>query len=158
MKPRYSIRAVRWSDASTALSEVRTAVFIREQNVPEELEWDPDDERALHFLAEVEDGRPIGTARLLEDGHIGRMAVLEPWRGRGVGTAILESALAAAQRQGMEAVLLNAQTHAVPFYQRAGFETISGEFLDAGIPHVTMRRLLPRAQETDAERGDSSNS
>ena len=158
MNPHYSVRAVRWNEAGRALSDVRAAVFIREQNVPEELEWDADDESALHFLAEDGDRRPIGTARLLEDGHIGRMAVLVSWRRRGVGTALLESALAAARSQGMEAVRLNAQTHAVPFYQRSGFETVGGEFLDAGIPHVTMRLLLPRAHEANAERDDSAKS
>lgn len=119
---------------------VREAVFVREQGVPAELEWDGLDAAALHAVAIATSGHAIGTARLLDDGHIGRMAVLAPWRGRGVGSAMLERLLEAARDRGLPAVLLNAQTHAIAFYARHGFAREGSEFLDAGIPHVAMRR------------------
>jgi predicted GNAT family N-acyltransferase len=156
LKPFNSIRIVRWSEAHDALSAVRTIVFIREQSVPEELEWDGLDESATHFLAEGEECQPIGTARLLADGQIGRMAVLAPWRRRGVGRAILDTALRSAKRRGMDAVWLHAQTHAVSFYQRMGFEIVSGEFLEADIPHVLMRQRLPRIHDPAPENDDST--
>ena len=113
-----------------------------EQGVAAELEWDGFDAGALHAVAADASGHAIGTARLLDDGHIGRMAVLAPWRRRGVGSAMLVQILAAACERGLCAVRLNAQTHAVAFYARHGFERAGDEFLDAGIPHVAMRRYL----------------
>jgi predicted GNAT family N-acyltransferase len=124
------------------VAPVREAVFMREQGVPAELEWDGLDATALHVLAADPSGGAIGTARLLGDGHIGRMAVLVPWRRRGVGSAMLMRVLAAARDRGLRVVHLHAQTHAVAFYARYGFESTAGEFLDAGIPHVAMRRYV----------------
>lgn len=147
---------MRWSAAKAALAAVRETVFMREQGVPEALEWDGLDETAMHFLAEDKHGRPIGTGRLLADGQIGRMAVLAPWRSRGVGTAILEAILTAARSRGVETVRLHAQNHAVAFYQRFGFTTVSEAFLDAGIPHVSMQLHLGRDQETRAASDESS--
>lgn len=151
----YSIRLVSWREARAALTAVREAVFIREQGVPSQLEWDGLDDSALHALAEDERSQPIGTARLLENGHIGRMAVLASWRGRGVGTAMLERVLMAARARGVSAPRLHAQTHAVEFYRRLGFEVVSGQFLDAGIPHVTMQRDICPDQDARATDGDS---
>ena len=118
-------------------------VFIEEQNVPEHEEWDASDAAAIHIAALYKTGisdRVIGCARLLDDGQIGRMAVLQTWRGRGAGCALLQFALGAARRKGMQAVYLNAQTHAIGFYQRYGFVVTSDEFMDAGIPHKRMER------------------
>lgn len=151
----YSIQLVSWGEAKAALTAVREAVFIREQGVPSQLEWDGLDDSALHALAEDERSQPIGTARLLENGHIGRMAVLASWRGRGVGTAMLERVLVAARARGVGAARLHAQTHAVEFYRRLGFEVVSGQFLDAGIPHVTMQRDICPDQDARATDGDS---
>lgn len=142
---RFTIRLCAWQDAEAALRDVRTCVFIQEQNVPEVLEWDGEDAQALHVLASDPPGRAIGTARLIlhsDWAHIGRMAVLPAWRGQGVGSALLETILAAARERGASQVFLNAQTTAVPFYARAGFAVEGEEFLDANIPHVRMTRSL----------------
>ena len=95
-----------------------------------------------HVLALTADGSAVGTGRLLPDGHIGRMAVLRPWRGRGVGAALLTELLRIAQAAGLEDLALNAQTHAIAFYARFGFEPEGETFLEAGIPHRAMRRRL----------------
>jgi len=142
---RFTTHLATWQAAKAQLRSVRSAVFIQEQNVPENLEWDGEDARAMHALACDAQGRAIGTARLLLHGdraHIGRMAVLKAWRRRGVGTALLECLLTEAQRHGASSALLNAQTYAAPFYARAGFTREGVEFLDAGIPHYRMTRRL----------------
>jgi predicted GNAT family N-acyltransferase len=142
--PQITVRRVRWSEAHDKLRAIRINVFVREQRVPEELEWDGLDEGCLHVLAETAGGEAVGTGRLLPDGHIGRMAVLAPWRGRGVGRMLLAELTAAAGECGHAAIELSAQTHAIGFYRRFGFEVVSGEYLDAGIPHRTMRLSLVR--------------
>jgi predicted GNAT family N-acyltransferase len=138
----YSIRLASWREAQLQVAPVREAVFMREQRVPADLEWDGLDAAALHVVAAEPSGAVIGTARLLPDGHIGRMAVLLPWRGRGVGSAMLTMLIATARERGLDAVRLNAQLHAVAFYARHGFERRGPEFPDAGIPHVEMRLYL----------------
>ena len=134
-----TVSRVDWNASGAALRAIRTAVFVVEQSVPAELEWDGIDERCLHVLAKTTAGEAIGTGRLLPDGHIGRMAVLKPWRGNGVGSMILAELLDAAREQRHTVVELSAQTHAIEFYRRHGFEMVSGEYLEAGIPHRTMR-------------------
>ncbi|HET9699953.1 MAG TPA: GNAT family N-acetyltransferase [Burkholderiales bacterium] len=138
----FSIEQVTWSEAEPRLREVRAAVFMAEQGVPAELEWDGLDPMCVHFLALCAKGEAVGTARLTSDGHVGRMAVRAPWRGRGVGRSLMEAVLAAARRRGMRCVVLNAQVHAQGFYLRFGFTPEGGEFLDAGIPHLRMTRRL----------------
>jgi len=133
---RFNIRRADWARDRERLRRVREAVFVVEQRVPMELEWDDSDADALHLLAEDADGNPVGTARMLPGGHIGRMAVLAAWRRRGVGSALLETLLHLADGP----THLNAQSSAVGFYLRHGFEVESGEFLDAGIPHRHMTR------------------
>ena len=115
-------------------------MFIAEQAVPPEQEWDADDAEAVHFLA-LEGGYPIGTARLLADGQIGRVAVLRDWRGMNVGDALMHAVIAEAERRGLTEQTLTAQVHATAFYERLGFEVVSDEFIEAGIPHVDMLRL-----------------
>lgn len=141
---RFNIREANWQADKNTLSNIRRLVFIVEQQVPQEEEWDGRDESAWHWLATDPDDRPIGTARLLPDGQIGRMAVLSEYRGYGVGAAMLEQAVQKASHLGMERVFLNAQTHALAFYENGGFEAEGDEFLEAGIPHRRMiRRLTP---------------
>jgi len=140
----FLIRLVSWDKASAELRSVREEVFIREQGVPPELEWDGEDSACIHALALTRGGESIGTARLTADGHIGRMAVRRPWRGQGVGKALMETMMRAARRRGLDHVVLNAQLHAQGFYARFGFRPEGGEFLDAGIPHVRMAvRMAP---------------
>ena len=135
----FQIRETDWARDATRLSAIRRVVFIEEQGVPEALEWDEHDANALHLLAIQADGTPIGCARLLPDGHIGRMAVLPVWRGRGVGRALLTAAIWAAQARGHTTLQLSAQIHAAGFYADAGFVTVGEAYAEAGIPHVAMQ-------------------
>ena len=146
--PVFTVRPVNWQASREALRSVRHTVFVKEQKVPEELEWDDADERAYHVLATAVDGKPIGTGRLRLDCHIGRMAVVKSWRGRGVGSAILAMLIDFARKEGCEAVHLNAQTHALAFYTRFGFTPVGALFDEAGIPHQAMTlALTPSAAE-----------
>jgi predicted GNAT family N-acyltransferase len=138
----FTIRDVGWLAEQEKLRAVRLAVFVIEQNIPEEHEWDEHDALSVHALAEDRDGVPIGCGRLLPDGHIGRLAVLSDWRGQGVGAALLRHLIEVAQRHGHVRVLLNAQEHAVPFYARYGFAPSGAPFMEAGIPHREMVRML----------------
>lgn len=134
----FRVAEVTWQQARTALAKIRRRVFIEEQAVPEALEWDGLDTDAMHFLAMDAHHNPIGCARLLEDGKIGRMAVLQNWRHRGVGRALLEAAIAEGHRQGCVQLTLSAQTHAIGFYQKSGFAVCGDIYDDAGIPHRDM--------------------
>lgn len=138
----YTIKQTNWDSARLELSRIRRKVFIEEQQVPEELEWDAFDYDSIHLIATDTLHQAIGCLRLLPDGHIGRMAVLAEWRGKGVGMALLQRAIAVARHQGYRKVILNAQCHAIGFYLRAGFTVCSDEFFDAGIPHKTMEMML----------------
>lgn len=133
------VARVSWAEEERALSRLRRQIFVVEQGVPEELEWDGLDQQAWHFLARDSDGEAIGVARLLPSGQIGRMAVLPCWRGRGVGRALLNAALSEARRAGRADIFLHAQLSAVGFYERCGFERLGNPFEEAGIPHCTMR-------------------
>lgn len=138
----FTLDLVTWQQEGERLRAVRHAVFVVEQNIPEELEWDANDPICMHALARDRDGVSIACGRLLPDGHIGRMAVLSGWRGQGVGAAVLSLLIEAARGRGDAAVRLHAQTHAVPFYAKFGFVTEGDEYLEAGIPHRTMVRVL----------------
>ena len=120
---------------------VRQRVFIDEQKVPVELEWDNADETAIHLLASLDD-QLVACARVLSDGHIGRMAVLPEWRGQGVGMALLLQAIQICRELEITHARLSAQTHATGFYQKAGFEICSQPYIDAGLLHVDMQLEL----------------
>ena len=138
----FTISETDWTRDAVRLGAVRRAVFIVEQGVPEAMEWDEHDAVSAHWLALTPDGSPIGCARLLPDGHVGRMAVLPDWRGRGVGRGLLAAVLHAAQARGYRTLRLSAQTHAAGFYARAGFAAMGPEYEEAGIPHVAMQITL----------------
>ncbi|SDK81743.1 Predicted N-acyltransferase, GNAT family [Modicisalibacter muralis] len=135
------IRQGDWQSLGTLAGDIRRIVFIEEQAVPENEEWDGRDPNCVHFLA-YRGGRAIGTARLLPDGHIGRVAVLKEGRGLGIGLKLMQAAIDCARAKGHREVLLDAQTHALAFYRRLGFQVYGGEFLDAGILHRSMRLTL----------------
>jgi predicted GNAT family N-acyltransferase len=130
-----------WDKARAHAAPIRTAVFVEEQRVPAELEMDDKDARCVHAVA-FDGERAIGTGRLLPDGHIGRMAVLKAFRGKGVGGEILEALVGAARRRGEREIVLSAQTHALAFYRAHGFEAFGTEYEEAGLPHQDMRRAL----------------
>lgn len=132
------IREGNWHALGIEATEIRRIVFIQEQQVSQDQEWDGRDTDCRHFLA-LYQGMPVGTARLLPDAHIGRVAVLKEARGLGIGTALMRATIEAARRDGQPAVELAAQTHALAFYERLGFMAFGGEFLDAGILHRHMR-------------------
>ena len=136
--PAFTVRRADWRADEAAIAHVRRAVFIDEQAVPEALEWEALDPECAWFVACSKAGEIVGSARLTPDARIGRMAVLAPWRRRGVGAALLASALAAAHRQGFSRVRLSAQIHALPFYARYGFQPEGEGYQDAGIPHIAM--------------------
>lgn len=138
----FVLRSAEWSRDEASLRAVRIAVFVIEQNIPEELEWDEHDAASVHVLAVDAAGAPVGCGRLLPDGHVGRLAVLSDWRGRGVGAALLAHLTALAHARGDRRVLLNAQVQAMPFYARYGYAPVGEPFVEAGIPHRTMERLL----------------
>lgn len=131
-----------WAAMRAQAEPVRFAVFVEEQKVPPEIELDGFDPLSVHALAFDGEGRVLGTARLLPDGHIGRMAVLRRARGAGVGSALLQALLQAARARGDREVALSAQTHAIAFYERFGFVAEGREYEDAGIPHRSMRLVL----------------
>jgi predicted GNAT family N-acyltransferase len=139
--PKISVRPADWFVDREILRAIREEVFVREQLVPADMEWDEYDEQSHHVVAMAGD-TPIGTGRLLADGHIGRMAVLKPWRGKGAGSALLANLVDVARGLGMRRVVLNAQIQAMPFYVRHGFQAEGEAFLDAGIPHRRMERDL----------------
>ena len=130
-----------WPDARDLATRIRTTVFVQEQRVPPEIEMDDRDAVSVHALAFV-DGAPVGTGRLLPDGHIGRMAVLREARASGVGGAVLERLVEEARRRGFREAVLSAQTHALAFYRKHGFEAVGEVYEEAGIPHQEMRRTL----------------
>lgn len=139
------VELAEWANAAPAIRAIRETVFIHEQGVPEELEWDGLDSLCTHVIAWNDLGEVIGTARMQSKGTIGRMAVLKDWRGRGIGRALLQTLLDLAAKQGLLRVTLSAQTHALGFYERAGFYAVGESFMDAGIPHRLMvKELLPR--------------
>lgn len=137
MSANIVIKQTSWRSDKQALTSIRRLVFIEEQKVPVDLEWDEKDTQAIHWLAFNEMNQPIGCARLVNH-HIGRMAVLSAWRGKGVGQALLKAAVAQCQLAGEKQVTLSAQTHAISFYEQHGFNVVSDPYLDANIWHVDM--------------------
>ena len=132
------IEVLDWTAAQVLAMPVRMAVFVVEQGVPADLELDEWDVRSLHAIARRQ-GQVVGTARLLPDGHVGRMAVLESERRHGVGRSLLNALVEVALARGEPCILLNAQTQAIGFYAANGFVVDSDEFLEVGIPHRRMR-------------------
>ncbi|MCW8906461.1 MAG: GNAT family N-acetyltransferase [Sedimenticola sp.] len=135
----FNVSQVQWAQYRPQLREIRRQVFIMEQNVPRELEWDDKDETALHVIAVDSEGNGIGTGRISNQGQIGRMAVLREWRNRGVGGTMLRKLLWMASQAELPTLYLNAQQSAIPFYRRHGFVPVGDTFIEAGIPHQRMQ-------------------
>ncbi|KAB8195000.1 GNAT family N-acetyltransferase [Lysobacter maris] len=138
----FGVEAVDYATALPALRAIREAVFVREQGVPAELELDALDPLCDHVLARDGDGQPIGTGRLTPQRRIGRMAVLPQWRGRGVGSALLEALIERTRVHHWRSLSLHAQVDAIDFYLRHGFLPEGPRFEEAGIEHQTMSRVV----------------
>lgn len=145
MHPEFSIEAIDYQAGLADLRAVRETVFVQEQNVPVEEEWDALDPQCVHVIARAPDGTPIGTGRLTPERKIGRMAVLREWRNKGVGDALLLALIAQAQERGWREIGLNSQVEAQRFYARHGFIPGGERFMEAGIDHQPMRRKLEGA-------------
>jgi len=130
-----------WAVDRPRLQPVRREVFVTEQRVPEAEEWDDDDQVCVHVLA-LRNREPVGTGRISPAGKIGRLAVLSEFRGRGIGDRILLMLIEQARHRGLAEVTLNAQVHAMPFYERHGFKAQGEVFDEAGIPHRRMQKAL----------------
>jgi predicted GNAT family N-acyltransferase len=133
-----------WTEAQSLVKPLRYQVFVIEQKVPEEMEWDEFDGMALHAIVTA-DNQIVGTGRLILDGHIakiGRMAVQSLRRNQGIGKSILNALIQTAKEKGAQECILHAQTHAIAFYAKADFEPNGPIFDEAGIPHVEMRLIL----------------
>ena len=144
--PMIDVRLGAWSELADSAQPIRKAVFVDEQRIPADLEWDDADAGSLHALAVNRFGQPLGTGRLLPSadgvGRIGRMAVIAPMRSSGVGRAMLDALVGAARERGDREIRLHAQASAIPFYLSAGFAPDGEPFDEAGIRHVEMTRKL----------------
>lgn len=142
MDDSFTVHILSWRDGELLLREVREAVFMREQGVSAGLEWDGLDESCQHVLAINKNGGAIACGRITAQGKIGRMAVLPNWRGKKVGSAVLEALLEEARRKKLPNVVLDAQTQVAGFYQRFGFVEVGEIFMDANMPHIKMQLLI----------------
>ncbi|HYQ71170.1 MAG TPA: GNAT family N-acetyltransferase [Gammaproteobacteria bacterium] len=138
----YRIVDADWSRDREGIRAVRHAVFVVEQGIPESLEWDGRDAACHHVLALADVDGIVATGRLLADGRIGRMAVLQEWRGCGVGRELLGHLQRQASADGLARVYVHAQVEVADFYRRAGFQATGEPYIVAGIPHVEMHKAL----------------
>lgn len=142
MENSINIIADGWEPLREPASIVRYTVFVQEQKIPAEIEYDDMDAQCLHCVAFESGGVAIGTGRLLPDGHIGRVAVVRHWRGKGIGEQLMRALLEAAKRAGHTHVHLSAQLTAQAFYERLGFEAEGDVYMDAGIEHRNMSKAI----------------
>jgi predicted GNAT family N-acyltransferase len=144
----FTVEIADWTNDADreACRAVREQVFIVEQHVPREDEWDALDARSRHVLARDTAGNPIATGRLTPEATIGRMAVLKEWRGKHVGAALVRTLIEQARAIGYPALECHSQTQAIPFYEHFGFQAFGDEYMECAIPHRNMRiELAPSA-------------
>ncbi len=136
------IKITSFTESEDYIRFLRDTVFGKEQGVSRELDWDGEDTGCIHVLACNGSGIPVGTGRMRLNGRIGRLAVLENWRGKGVGGNLLESLVGDALERRFKSVYLHAQTQAISFYEKHGFCMEGEKFIEAGISHVKMVKDL----------------
>ncbi|MEC6907925.1 GNAT family N-acetyltransferase [Photobacterium piscicola] len=137
-----NVNIVAFDDANKEnIRLVREQVFIQEQQIDPEIEFDGLDTQAVHVLV-VDGEQPLGTGRILANGHIGRIAIMQAARGQGLGVKVVRALVEYAKQQGYPKVDLGAQTHAVDFYRKLGFIPYGDEFIEANITHQAMEMLL----------------
>jgi len=139
---KFTTTKAEWPEQAALLKKIRKTVFVIEQGVSSEIEWDGRDHLCQHVIAYSMNNDAIGTGRMLPNGHIGRIAVLAAWRGKGVGGAILKSLIELARETENNKVYLNSQTRAIDFYRKFSFKPQGQVFMEAGIPHQTMSLKL----------------
>lgn len=139
----FHLQIVNWQSHEPELRDIRTQVFIQEQKVPVQLEWDEEDKTCIHILVSNKVGKAVATGRILNNGQIGRMAVVKAYRRQGIGKLILKTLLKQAHLLNLESVFLNAQIDAVEFYKPFGFSETGSRFNDAGIQHIRMIKTMP---------------
>lgn len=128
-----------WQSHQQQLTDIRYQVFVVEQQVPVSLEIDDQDPKAIHWLVINKSiNKAVATARMLQNGHIGRMAVLPAFRHKKIGSELLNTIINNARKQGLPCLFLNAQTDAQGFYEKMAFTAEGDIFIDAGIPHIRM--------------------
>ena len=130
-----------WQQHNQEIKQIRTTVFIEEQHVPADLEWDEFDTQSIHFLA-FHNNKAIATARLKPDGQIGRMAVVKDYRYKGIGKKLLTTVISRAENTGFSMIYLHAQKKAINFYKQFNFINNGEEFTDAGIKHQAMYKII----------------
>ena len=131
-------------EAEKEIGFIRDIVFGQEQNVAREVDWDGKDSQSIQVVATDDDKNPVGTGRMQPDGKIGRLAVLDSWRGQGIGQKMLRVLVETAEKEGFQEVFLHAQVHAVSFYEKCGFHKNGEAFSEADIPHVKMTRNISK--------------
>ncbi len=133
-----NIKTTSFESSETDLRFIRDIVFGEEQQVPRDIEWDGLDPECIHVMAYSDTGDPIGTGRITQNGKIGRLAILKPYRGKGIGAELLEKLIDIAKAQAMGSVYLHAQVQAEAFYTKKGFIKTGDHFMEADIRHVKM--------------------
>ena len=133
----FVIQSGPWSQLQHDAKLIRSMVFIEEQNISEADEWDEQDAISLHFVVYAQD-QAIATARLLENNSIGRVAVLQQYRGEGIGKLLMQQIIQVAKQQNRVFLQLSAQVYATRFYENLGFQVQGEEYLDCEIPHIDM--------------------
>ena len=134
-KQPVSVRIATWENDKEKLSEVRRQVFIDEQKVPKQMEWDGEDESSIHYLAEIDDNT-VAVARLKPDGQLGRMAVLKEYSNQGIGHTLRPFIIN--NLNSRKEIYLNAQVSEIPFYKKNGFVECGDLFYEANIPNKKM--------------------
>ena len=133
----FSVKQGSWDQLQQDAKLIRELVFISEQNIPEQDEWDDQDAISQHFVV-YNQNQPIATARLLANNSVGRVAVLKAYRGQGIGRLIMLEIIAYAQAQKRPSLQLSSQVHAISFYEKLGFSIQGDEYDECGIPHIEM--------------------
>ena len=140
----FTIRTGHWDELQNDAQLIREQVFIQEQQIAVEDEWDAEDAVSVHFVVYDQD-QPIATARLLKNNSVGRVAVLKSHRGVGIGKLLMQQIIQQAKHEQREFLKLSSQVHAIQFYAGLGFKVEGEQYLDCGIPHIDMRLLFASA-------------
>ena len=138
----FRIELMDWERARTVAGPIRYGIFFSEKDAPPGIELDEQDKDCVHAIAYTGDAKAVGTARLLPDGHIGRMAVVEEWRRLGVAAALLDALTEEARRRGHKEVMLSVPLQAADFYRSHGFNAEGKVFEEGGILYENMRKGL----------------